>query len=57
MKITKEKFWDYEDVRRSGVTNMFHITYVSELSGLTKDEIREIQKNYAKYKKEYMENG
>jgi len=57
IKITKEKFLAYEDVRASGITNMYHVDYVSELSGLNKDEIRDIMVNYSKYKEEFMPNG
>lgn len=32
--ITKEKFLRYEGVRQSGVTNMFAINVVTEISGL-----------------------
>lgn len=44
--ITKEQFEDYEAVRESGVTNMFAWRTVSEISGLTKEEIMEIIKTY-----------
>lgn len=52
--ISKEQFLAYEDVRQSGVTNMFNVTMVSALSGLTKDECFEIMKNYGKLKEEYL---
>lgn len=45
-EITKEEFESYEDVRSSGVTNMFMVTNVSNLSGLTKEKIMEIMKSY-----------
>lgn len=44
--ITQEQFEDYEGVRESGVTNMFDIRRVSDLSGLTREQIREIFKTY-----------
>lgn len=52
MKITKEDFDAYEGVRQSGVTNMFDVRAVKALSGLTKEKIRDIMKNYSKYKNE-----
>ena len=49
MTITNEQFDRYEAVRQSGVTNMFDTRTVSMLSGLTKDEILDIMKNYSEY--------
>lgn len=43
---------DYEAVRVSGVTNMFAIGVVSNLSGLTMDEVRFVMKNYSELKKQ-----
>ena len=39
MKITEEEFEAYENVRNSGVTNMFDVRYVCELSGLEKEKV------------------
>ena len=44
--ITQEDFNAYEKVRESGVTNMFAISVVSDYSGLNKDKIVSIMKNY-----------
>ncbi len=55
MKITKEQFERYEDIRSSGITNMGQINYVMELSGLTRVECLEIMKNYDKYMEEYLD--
>ena len=44
--ITKEEFEAYEAVRLSGVTNMCNTTVVSELSGLDREKIMDIMKNY-----------
>ena len=44
--ITKEQFDAYEAVRDSGVTNMFNIKIVKELSGLDQDVIFTIMENY-----------
>lgn len=57
MTITKQDFLDYEDVRESGVTNMFAVTTVSMLSGLSKEQIFDIMKNYSQYKDKYLEGG
>jgi len=45
--ITKEAFMAYERVRASGVTNMWDVSYVSELSDLDEDVIFAIMKNYS----------
>ena len=44
--ITQEDFDAYENVRQSGVTNMFAVNTVSDYSGLSKDKIVSIMKNY-----------
>ena len=44
--ITQEDFNAYERVRKSGVTNMFAVKTVSDYSGLNKDKIVSIMKNY-----------
>lgn len=54
MKITQEQFDAYERVRTSGVTNMFMISVVSDLSGLEKDTIMNIMKNYSVLAQEYL---
>lgn len=54
--ITEEKFMAYENVRRSGVTNMFDVRYVCELSGLTRDEAMYIMQNYTELYEEFMED-
>ena len=53
VKITKKKIQVYEGVRQSGITNMFMITTVMELSGLTRPEVMEIMTHYGKYMKEF----
>ncbi len=53
MEITKEQFDSYVAVQESGVTNMFAVNVVSDLSGLTKEECIEIMKNYGKLKEKY----
>lgn len=44
------KFEKYEAVRQSGVTNMFALDTVMQLSGLTKAEVLDVMTNYAEYK-------
>ena len=51
--ITQEDFQAYEDVRQSGVTNMFAVSTVSDYSGLSKDKIVNIMKNYSALRSKY----
>ena len=51
--ITKKKFQSYVDVQMSGITNMFDVRRVSELSGLGRDEIIAIMKQYGELTKKY----
>lgn len=53
--MTKEKFEAYESVRLSGVTNMYDVSTVVDLSGgvLTKDDCFDIMNNYDVYKKHF----
>ena len=46
VNITQDEFDAYEDVRISGVTNMFNVSVVSDYSGLSKEKIIEIMTNY-----------
>jgi len=54
-EITKEQFEAYVDVQMSGVTNMFDVRTVGELSGLEKEEIMTIMKSYGELKEKYDE--
>ena len=54
-KITKENFEAYVDVQMSGVTNMFDVKTVGQLSGLNKVEIMTIMTNYGELKDKYDE--
>ena len=54
-EITKEQFEAYVDVQMSGVTNMFDVKTVSELSGLEKEEIMTIMQSYGELKDKYDE--
>ena len=53
MLITEQQFQAYEDVRDSGVTNMFNFKLVEQLSDLTKEQICYIMKNYESLCKQY----
>ena len=54
-EISREQFEAYVDVQESGVTNMFDVKTVSELSGLEKEEIMTIMKSYGELKEKYDE--
>ena len=54
-KITKENFEAYVDVQMSGVTNMFDVRTVSDLSGLEKEQIMTIMQHYGELKDKYDE--
>ena len=53
MGITKEEFQAYEEVRASGVTNMYAVSLVEDLSGLDKEVILEIMKQYSELNEKY----
>ena len=51
--ITQEDYQAYEDVRLSGVTNMFAVSTVSDYSRLSRDKIVNIMKNYSALREKY----
>ena len=51
--VTKQEFQAYEGVRASGVTNMWAVDLVCELSGLKMDECIEIMKHYTELDARY----
>ena len=53
-KCTKEEFLKYEEVRKSGVTNMFAVKTVESLTGLTQLKISNIMTYYKQYCKIYL---
>ena len=53
IEITQEDFQAYEDVRESGVTNMFNTSVVSDYSGLSRDKIVSIMQNYGALHERY----
>ena len=54
-EITKEQFEAYVDVQMSGVTNMFDVKTVGQLSGLEKEQIMTIMQSYGELKDKYDE--
>ena len=54
-KITKENFEAYVDVQESGVTNMWNVKLVGQLSGLEEEKIMTIMKSYGELKDKYDE--
>ena len=54
-EITKEQFEAYVDVQMSGVTNMWNVKLVGQLSGLEEKEIMTIMKSYGELKDKYDE--
>jgi len=51
--ITEEEFQAYEGVRASGVTNMWMVSVVEDLSGLDRDTIFAIMKHYGELELKY----
>ena len=52
-EITKEQFEAYVDVQMSGVTNMFDVKTVGDLSGLEKEQILTIMQSYGELQDKY----
>ena len=53
--VTREEFESYVEVQESGVTNMFDVKTVGQLSGLEKEEIMTIMQSYGELKEKYNE--
>lgn len=53
MKISQNEFEAYERVRQSGVTNMFDVRTVCELTGLERRVVLEIMQQYSELSKKY----
>lgn len=51
--ITEEQFDAYVKVQMSGVTNMWAVNLVCELSNLEKDQVMTIMKNYKELKAKF----
>jgi len=52
--ISEDDFIEYEKVRLSGVTNMFAVNVVSNISGLSREQILCIMQNYSELKQKYI---
>ena len=52
-EISREQFEAYVEVQESGVTNMFDVKTVGNLSGLEKEEIMTIMQSYGELKEKY----
>ena len=52
-QVTQDEFDSYVEVQESGITNMFNVSVVSDYSGLSRDKIMTIMKNYSDLQKEY----
>jgi len=55
--ISFNDFMAYENIRLSGVTNMWAVDFVSKLSGLDEETILKIMKNYGQLAKKYLKGG
>ena len=54
LNLTEEDFKDYEEVREGGLTNMFDVRRVVELSdNLTEEKVKAIMNNYEALIKEF----
>ena len=52
-QITQDEFDAYVEVQESGITNMFNVSVVSDYSGLSRDKIITIMKNYTDLNDKY----
>lgn len=55
MEITQEEFQRYINCQKSGITNMFLLKNVMAITGLSKEKILYIMKNYAELENKYWE--
>lgn len=55
IKPTREQFEEYVAIRDSGVTNMFNVTLITEISweGLTKENCFYIMEHFTELAEEY----
>ena len=53
VKVDMLDFVKYLDVRDSGVTNMFDLRNVTALTGLSKEQIMYIMKNFSELEEKY----
>ena len=52
-QITQDEFDAYVEVQESGITNMFNVSVVSDYSGLSRQQIWAIIKNYRELNEKY----
>lgn len=52
--MDKDKFLAYEDVRASGVTNMWDTNAIQTYCDLSREEINNIRKNYEEYANKWL---
>ena len=52
-QVTQDEFDAYVEVQESGITNMFNVSVVSDYSGLSRDKIMTIMKNYTDLNDKY----
>ena len=52
-QVTQDEFDSYVEVQESGITNMFNVSVVSDYSGLSRDKIVSIMKNYTDLNDKY----
>ena len=52
-EITRDEFEAYEDVRASGVTNMYAVDLVCDISGLDREQCFYIMKHYSELVEQY----
>ena len=52
-QVTQDEFDSYVEVQESGITNMFNVSVVSDYSGLSRDKIVTIMKNYTDLNDKY----
>lgn len=53
MEISREKFRSYENLRKSGITNMYDLKRVMAITRLTRVEVLEIMSTYSILKEKY----
>jgi len=52
--VNKEEFIRYENLRKSGVVNMYDLNYILATTWLNKEQVLFIMKNYDKLKLKYL---
>ena len=53
INISKEDFEEYVECQKEGLTNMFNLSNVELITGLSKDKIKTIIKHYEELEKEF----